>query len=204
VRRGRNREPCFHSTEDYALYLSLMVRAARDTATAVHAYVLMTNHVHLMITAHDPHSPSRFMHGVGLAYGRETNRKYGRTGTLWEERFFAVSIDSDRQALACLRYIELNPVRARMVDTPDSYRWSSYRENVNHASTSWLTPHPSLLALASTREDAVRRYRQLFAQPIEEEMLASLRNPRVPPPGTWFEPRSGGQAALNWSAASRA
>ena len=207
VRRGRNREPCFTGPEDRALYLSLLVQFARETANAIHAWVLMPNHVHLLLTAGEDGSPSRLMHRVGLAYGRATNRRYGRTGTLWEERFYSTPVESDRYVLSCSRYIELNPVRAAIVEHPADYRWSSYHDNVNPASGSWLVPHPSLLALGSTPLEAGERYRVMFQDPIDAEMLAALRNRRPPPPGTpgtWIDPRSGGQAAANCSSASRA
>ena len=204
VRRGRNREPCFLGAEDHALYLSLLVQFARETTTAVHAWVLMGNHVHLLVTPGAAGSPSVLMHRVGLAYGRATNRRYGRTGTLWEDRFYASPVDSDRYVLACSRYIELNPVRAGIVDHPADYRWSSYHDNTQSDRDGWLVPHPAFLALGGSPSEAAAHYRRLFDMPIDDEMLSALRNRRPPPSGTWFEPRSGGYPAVNCNSASRA
>jgi len=182
VRRGHNREPCFPGPEDHALYLSLLVQFARETATAVHAWVLMSNHVHLLVTAGGPGSPSALMHRVGLAYGKATNRRYGRTGTLWEDRFDASPVDGDRYALGCSRYIELNPVRAGIVDHPADYRWSSYHDNTRPDRETWLIPHPSFLALGCTPSEAAAHYRRLFDQAIDDELIAALRNRRALPP----------------------
>jgi len=175
VRRGNNREACFYRAEDHALYLAALVQCADSTGCRVHGYVLMTNHVHLLLTPTTHDGASRCMHRLGLVFTKAVNRKYRRTGTLWEGRFHASPVTTDAYALACLRYIELNPVRAGLVAQPEQYRWSSHRTNIGDDHEAWLVPHPSLLALGRTRAESATRYRQLFATPIDDATLASLR-----------------------------
>ena len=129
VQRGNNRQAVFFAEEDYLFYLDSLGRAAENTGCQIHAYVLMSNHVHLLVTPQSEEGPSRLMQSVGRSYVRYVNAAYRRSGTLWEGRFKSALIDSERYLLVCSRYIELNPVRARMVERPDDYRWSSYRAN---------------------------------------------------------------------------
>ena len=204
VRRGNNRCDCFFAPEDHALYLSLLVRFAEETGCLVHAYVLMTNHVHLLMTPRNVDSASRCMHRLGLTYSKSINRKYRRTGTLWEERFHASAVATDAYAIECHRYIELNPVRAGIVDYPADYRWSSHSSNAGIEPFGWIAAHPSILALGATRLEAARCYRALFTNPIDELTLAELRSQRPLPPGTTYVPRTGGQPDANCSSANRA
>jgi len=117
IQRGNNRDPCFFSVADYSRYLEILEEAAQKNDVAIHSYVLMTNHVHLLATPNHKHANSHMMQDIGRKYVRFINRSYQRSGTLWEGRFKASLIDSEAYLLTCMRYIELNPVRAMMVNT---------------------------------------------------------------------------------------
>ena len=176
VQRGNNREPCFHGVEDCQRYLGDLQAAAERNRCRVHAYVLMTNHVHLLVTPMQQHGVSHLMQDVGRKYVRYINRSYRRTGTLWEGRYKASLIDSDAYLLTCMRYIELNPVRARMVNHPGEYRWSSFAANAYGAANPVLTPHPVYEQLGN---DAVARqhaYRELFRHHIDNNLLHAIRD----------------------------
>ena len=129
IQRGNNRQPCFFADDDYRYYLDSLKEAAVRCGAQVHAYVLMTNHVHLLLTPESVQTPSLLLQSVGRRYVRYVNHGYRRSGTLWEGRYKSTLIDSDRYLLTCSRYIELNPVRARMVGRPGDYIWSSFRSN---------------------------------------------------------------------------
>ncbi len=171
VQRGNNRSACFASHTDYATYLSLLVSLSRETGCAVHAYVLMTNHVHILLTPETAPAASMLMKRLAQRFSALINRKYNRTGTLWDGRFRASPVTSDAYVLACYQYIELNPVRAGMVEHPDRYRWSSHRANTGADPFPFLTAHPSYLALASARRDAVTAYRSRFLTPIDDAVI---------------------------------
>jgi len=162
IQRGNNREPCFFADEDFRFYLDSLKDASSRHGCRIHAYVLMTNHVHLLLTPESAESPSAVLQSVGRRYVRYVNHVYGRSGTLWEGRYKSALIDSDHYLLVCSRYIELNPVRARMVEQPGDYRWSSYRYNALGLADALLTPH---FLYESLGADAVQRgavYRSLF------------------------------------------
>lgn len=180
VQRGNNRSACFLGATDYATYLSLLFTLTRETGCTVHAYVLMTNHVHFLLTPATAAAPSNLMKRLAQRYSAMFNRKYERTGTLWDGRFRAFPVTSDDYVIACYQYIELNPVRAGMVDRPERYRWSSHRANVGAVRTSLLTPHPSYQALAGSRRDASTAYRDLFRTPLDDALIADLRTGRAP------------------------
>src|SRR6266545_4048494 len=139
--RGVNRQPCFCNESDYLGYLACLRDVAGERGVAVHAFVLMTNHVHLLATGSISRSISAMMQGIGRRYVRRVNQLYGRTGTLFEGRFRASLVQSERYLLTCMRYIELNPVRASMVGDPAAYRWSSFRGNARIEPMAWLRPH---------------------------------------------------------------
>lgn len=141
----------------------------------LHAYVLMDNHVHLLATPQAQGDVGRMMQRLGRQYVGSFNARHGRTGTLSEGRYKASLVDSGRYMLACYRYIELNPVRARMIDDPAAYRWSSCAANLGQRPHSDLSPHPAWLALGSTRRDRTRAYRRLLDQAISDETLADIR-----------------------------
>jgi putative transposase len=129
IQRGNNRSPLFNVEADYACFLHYMQDACRRHGCHVHAYVLMTNHIHLLITPESKDGLSKVMQSVGRRYVQYFNTSYQRTGTLWEGRYKATIVDSESYLLTCYRYIELNPVRAKLVGHPAEYRWSSYHAN---------------------------------------------------------------------------
>jgi putative transposase len=176
VQRGVNRAICFGEDADRLLYLTLLENAVRKQACSLHAYVLMSNHVHLLLTAIDPDSPSRMMKSLGERYVPAFNKRHGRTGTLWEGRFRSVIVDSGSYLLRSQRYIESNPVRAGMVRHPRDYSWSSYRANAEGEPSMLLSPHPEYLRLAGQEDERLRVYRRFFATAAGGEELERMRN----------------------------
>lgn len=174
--RGNNREPVFYADEDYHFYLEKLKLACEKHQCDVHAYVLMTNHIHLLITPQTEDGLSKAMQMLGRYYVQYFNTTYQRTGTLWEGRYKATLIDGEAYALSCYRYIELNPVRAQdMVDHPSEYPWSSYRRNALGEADDLVVQHSSYKALG--RNDAQRRkaYRALFRARIPQRTLDEIR-----------------------------
>jgi len=129
ITRGNNRQACFFSEEDYEFYLECLRDACSRYKVSLHAYVLMTNHVHLLTTPNTADGVSRVMQSMGRRYVQRINFKHKRTGTLWEGRHKASLIEKENYLLVCYQYIELNSVRANIVAHPVEYRWSSYAEN---------------------------------------------------------------------------
>src|SRR3989344_2182750 len=178
IQRGNNRLPCFFADEDYRFYLDSLKEASTRYGCRVHAYVLMTNHVHLLLTPESVESPSAALQSVGRRYVRYINHTYRRSGTLWEGRFKSALIDSERYLLVCSRYIELNPVRARMVEQPGDYRWSSYRHNALGQADGLLTPHylyESLNSDTARRCAAYRRSGTLWEGRFKSALIDSER-----------------------------
>lgn len=162
TQRGHNREPIFFTPRDRAAFLVDLSEAAAQHGCAVHAYVLMTNHVHLLLTPAEADGPSRLMQALGARYVGYVNRTYGRTGALWDGRFRSTVPDSDRHFLACSRYIELNPVRAGLVSDPADYPWSSFRANALGETDAVLSPHTLYLGLGAAATARQQAYRSLF------------------------------------------
>lgn len=175
VQRGINREPCFFAEEDYHCYLHWLEKAAADWHCVIHAYVLMTNHVHLLVTPETEAGIAKLMQAVGRRYVQYINRIYKRTGSLWEGRYKSSLIQAETYLLTCMRYIELNPVRAGMAQDPSQYRWSSYRHNGLGQSDPRLTPHPLYLALDRNDADRQTTYRALFRCELDEDALGDIR-----------------------------
>jgi putative transposase len=175
VQRGINREPCFFAEEDYHFYLHWLQKSAADWRCALHAYALMTNHVHLLATPEKPDGIAKMMQSVGRRYVQYINRSYRRTGSLWEGRFKSSVVQAEAYLLTCMRYIELNPVRANMASDPAQYRWSSYRYNGLGQADARITPHPLYLGLAKDGGDRLAAYRALFRSELEEDALADIR-----------------------------
>lgn len=175
IQRGNNRSPTFRTAEDFRRYHTLLLEASKRYECAVHAYVLMTNHVHLLLTPADAIGPARMMQAVGRTYVRYFNARHNRTGTLWEGRYRSTLVDSERYLLACSRYIELNPVRARMVEHPGEYHWSSYAHNADGALDTIIAAHPVYQALNSAPSIRQREYRSLFKSRIEPNVLDAIR-----------------------------
>ena len=175
IQRGNNRSPIFFAAEDYKFYLECLRDGCDRYDCAVHAYVLMTNHVHLLVTPKAADGISRLMQSVGRRYVQYVNFTYRRTGTLWEGRYKAVPMDSESYVMACYRYIELNPVRAAMVVHPDGYRWSSYAHNADGAPDALLQPHSLYNYLGADAASQRAAYRKLFRSALDDEKLLAIR-----------------------------
>lgn len=175
IQRGNNREPCFFSITDCQYYLDTLGEALQLHGCLLHGYVLMTNHVHLLVTPTVSFGISRLMQTTGRKYVQYINRTWRRSGTLWEGRYKASLIDSDAWLLTCMRYIELNPVRAGMVSHPGEYRWSSYAANAHGMGSQLLDPHPLYLALGSSLSERLYAYRELFRTRVECTQLHEIR-----------------------------
>jgi REP-associated tyrosine transposase len=175
IQRGNNRQACFFADEDYFFFLDCLARLAKRFRCALHAYVLMTNHFHLLLSSELAAGPSLLMKFLGQRYVQYVNRAYKRSGSLWEGRFRSSLVQTERYVLGCYRYIEMNPVRANMVRHPIEYRWSSYAANGEGKPVAWITPHGEYLALGL--EDGARRaaYRALFETELDRELLREIR-----------------------------
>ncbi len=173
--RGNNREPIFLSDADYHFYLEKLRLACIKHRCDVHAYALMTNHLHLLITPHQENGISKTMQMLGRYYVQYFNFTYRRTGTLWEGRYKATLIDSENYALICHRYIELNPVRAKMVEHPGDYPWSSYRHNALGEMNSIVTHHSLYHTLGATAKQRQAEYKALFLDKIPTQTLDEIR-----------------------------
>lgn len=176
IQRGNNRQICFAADEDYRFYLGWLHEFANKTGCKVHAYVLMTNHVHLLLSADRGEAVGELMKSIGQRYVLHFNRTYSRTGTLWEGRFRSCLIQAQDYLLACLRYIELNPVRAGMVKHPAEYPWSSYRAHAQGEDNTLLTPHEVYLALGSSGPMRQAAYRELFHTALEPALVEQIRD----------------------------
>jgi putative transposase len=176
TQRGVNRAAIFIDDEDRQHYLALLYGEMDRARVAVHAYVLMGNHVHLLATAQESGAISQALRRHGQCYVQAFNRRHRRTGTLWEGRFKSCLVDSDRYLLTVYRYIELNPVRALMVDVPETYRWSSVHANLGLRHDRLVTPHPVFHGLGAN--DATRRhaYRAWLYEPLIPEELQAIRD----------------------------
>ena len=175
TQRGNNRQACFFDDQDRYTYMSLLDKTARHRACVIHAYILMTNHVHLLVTPSTPDGVSRLLQDIGREYVRYINKTYKRSGTLWEGRFKSSLVDSDAYCLICYRYIELNPVRAAMVSDPSEYRWSSYHANALMADNGLITPHQQWLSLGSDAASRCRAYKELFKEQTPDSILEEIR-----------------------------
>lgn len=194
IQRGNNRQDCFFEPDDYLFYLDCLKAAADAAGCDIHAYVLMTNHVHVLATPRRSHAVSRMMQSIGRRYVQHINKKHRRTGTLWEGRYRASLVEAEAHLLTCYCYIEMNPVRARgLANTPEQYRWSSYHANALGHGDPWLTPHPLYDALGGSATERQACYRSLFFEPLGPETLHEIRqsvNQGVALGGDTFKNRS--------------
>lgn len=175
TQRGNNRLKCFFSDSDFLVYLDLLRIAAHQTDCRVHAYVLMTNHVHLLISPMDERGPGALMKSVNERYVQYINRRHARTGTLWEGRYRSCLVQCERYLMVCQRYIELNPVRAQMVNHPFDYRWSSYRHNAHGEKSGLITRHDLFLQMGNDRVSREDAYRSLFDEALNATVLDEVR-----------------------------
>lgn len=180
VQRGHDRARVFFDEADYAAYLVALGTYAARFRCAVHAYCLMTNHVHLLITPADQAGCALLMKHLAQRHAKRINAERARSGSLWESRFHSGLVTTDEYAVACYRYIELNPLRACMVDHPSKYHWSSYNANVGAAPQSFVRCHPGFMALGLEDSPRVAAYRELcdtsVAQPVIDEIRRATRN----------------------------
>lgn len=170
IQRGNNRPVCFQDFADKATYMMLLSRYLKKYPVDIHAWVFMTNHTHLLVTPHANDALSGFMKSVGQAYAQYYNGKYERTGTLWEGRFKSCLVDSESYFLQCQRYIELNPVKAGMVEYAGDYQWSSYRCHAYGMGSPVHTPHPCFLEFQPDPDRRGESYRAFVDSPVPEEI----------------------------------
>ncbi len=175
IQRGNNRELIFVHDDDYKFYLECLLSAINKNKLSVYAYVLMTNHVHILASPETETSISKTFQSVGRRYVQYFNYTYKRTGTLWEGRYKATVIDSDQYLLTCMRYIELNPVRAGMVEQPSEYPWSSYAANAEGKKNKLIKLHKVFRQMGTSEEKRQSAYRQLFQLAIGKSDLDALR-----------------------------
>jgi putative transposase len=175
IQRGHNRNACFRAPGDQALYLAFLRELAPKSDCLVHAYCLMPNHVHLLMTPSSEGACAALMRNLGQRYVRHFNRRYNRSGTLWEGRFRSCVIDSARYLLACYRYIELNPVRAGLAAYPQGYESSSYSANMGKRADTLITPHVEFLALGNDGDARIRAYAGLFEEVLQPSVIGAIR-----------------------------
>lgn len=175
VQRSHRRAACFFHDADRVAYLDWLLQHAGTSGCAVHAYVLMGNHVHLLLTPARADSVSCLLHALGEHFARYVGEAHGHSGSLWDERVEIRPVFPKRYLLACMRYIELNPVRAGLVASPDQYRWSSYRSNAMGIADALITPHAFYYALGRTPAGRQAAYRALFQGAILRQLVARYR-----------------------------
>lgn len=179
IQRGNNRQVCFASEEDFIAYVHWLTEYAQQFSVKVHAWVLMTNHVHLLATPMMENGISLMMQALGRRYVRYFNYTYQRTGTLWEGRFKSCVINAEEYLFTCQRYIEQNPVRANMVNHPADYKWSSYRfhgqESLERQSELWQ-PHGLYIQLSRQQKNRAKRYQVLLKAHLSDEELGRIRS----------------------------
>ncbi|MGJ8690949.1 MAG: transposase [Thalassotalea sp.] len=175
IQRGNNRQACFFCKQDYQLYLTWLEEYAKEFHCLIHAYVLMTNHVHLLITPLKSKSLGQLMKCLGQRYVQYINRTYRRSGTLWEGRFRSCLAQDEGYVLSCYRYIELNPVRANMVNKPSDYPWSSYHFNGLGKPNAMLTTHYLYDALGRLKKERIVAYVGLFKNELSDHLVNNIR-----------------------------
>jgi putative transposase len=176
IQRGNDRAPIFGGRDDLRFFRKCLLRASREHGVAIHAYVLMTNHVHLLVTPMLATSVPKMMQSIGRVYVQYFNAAHHRTGTLWEGRHKPAIVDEERYLLTCMRYIEVNPVRAHMVASPAEFLWSSFRANACGADDDLLSPHPIYRRLGGSPEARQAAYRALFQSSIPDDELCVIRD----------------------------
>lgn len=177
VQRGHNRRVVFVTDRDRSAYLETLREFRAELELKLYGYCLMTNHVHLIVDPrNEAHNLGLLMKRLAGRHTRRINRLERRTGTSWEGRFKSSPIESDRYLLACLRYVDLNPVRARMVVRPEDYAWSSYRARIGMADCDWLDLDPCFPALAPEAKRRQERYRAFVEQGITNHELKFIRD----------------------------
>jgi len=175
VQRGHNREACFFCATDYQAYLHWLSEALKKESCMLHAYCLMTNHVHLLVTPEHAKSVPSLIISLGREYVQYINKTYHRTGTLWDSRYKSSLVQEETYLLNCQRYIELNPVRASMVKEPALYQWSSYRFNSLGEANRYVSPHSIYLSLGKNSKSRQAAYRGLFQSELDNDIINDIR-----------------------------
>ena len=176
IQRGNCRQAVFFADNDYRAYLSWLAQGAKKYGCTIHAYVLMTNHVHLLMTPNTRDAISKTIQHVGRHYVTYVNHTYGKSGTLWEGRHKGCVIDSEQYLLTCMRYIELIPVRSGVVEQAADYRWSSYHFNAFNKEDEIIISHPDYMDLADTEEHRLAVYIELFEEEISSEIITDIKD----------------------------
>ena len=176
IQRGNNRQVCFANEDDMKAYVTWLKDYSKKYEVEIHAWVLMSNHVHLLCTPRLENGVSRMMQSLGRMYVHYFNRTYNRTGGLWEGRYRSCVVESESYLIHVYRYIELNPVRAGMVDDPADYSWSSYQCNGLGKESGLRTPHSVYLEISSDKANRLEVYRDLFKAHVEGELLKGIRD----------------------------
>ena len=161
--------------QDLAFYANLLEEYSKKFNVSIHAWVFMTNHVHFLLTPNKENGVSNMMQSVGRRYVRYFNCEYKRTGTLWEGRFKSSMVQTEYYFLQCQRYIELNPVRAGMVEDPAEYCWSSYQSHGLGKNIEMHTPHTEYLKLDKNEKARQEAYRYLFKAHVQSELISDIR-----------------------------
>lgn len=175
IQRGNNRQACFFTDDDYASYACWLKEYALEFGVDIHAWVFMSNHVHLLVTPQSDESISMMMQALGRRYVRYFNRAHSRTGTLWEGRFKSCLIQAEQYLLNVYKYIELNPVRANMVADPADYHWSSYHCNALGVASSFCVPHEVYMRLGTTEIERKAAYLALFKRRQSHAVIKNIR-----------------------------
>ncbi|RKZ42708.1 MAG: transposase [Gammaproteobacteria bacterium] len=175
IQRGHNQEACFFCDADYKAYLHWLGEVLKKESCTLHAYCLMKNHIHLLVTPEYAESISSLIIALSRKYVQYINKTYHRTGTLWDSRYKSSLIQEETYLLACQRYIELNPVRASMVKEPALYRWSSYRFNALGKANQYVSPHSVYLSLGKNSKSRQIAYRSLFQSELDTNAFSDIR-----------------------------
>lgn len=175
IQRGTARCAIFRDSQDYRFFMGRLWDLSDETRCDIHAYVLMSNHLHLLLTPQNGDGLSKLLQRVGSRYVQYFNNRYERTGALWQSRYRAVPVDSEGYLLVCTRYIELNPVRAGMVKNPADYSWSSYEHHALGRIDPVIRDHDVLLSLGRTSGERCAAYLELFQEQLAESTLQAIR-----------------------------
>lgn len=192
IQRGNDRQSIFRDDVDRRRYLETLLDAVRTHRLAVHAYVLMDNHVHLLASPASAQDLSRTMQSLGRRYVGWFNARHARSGTLWEGRFRCAVMETERYLLACMRYIELNPVRANMVARAGDYAWSSARFHLGQRQDQLITDHPLFWALGNTPFEREAAWRSLLDQGLSDLQVKQITE------SVFKGWACGGDAFLDW------
>jgi putative transposase len=181
IQRGHNRMAIFRHHADYEWYLTFISEAAEQTGVLVHAFTLMSNHTHAIVTPERREALPRMMKIAGGKYTNYFNKSYTQIGSVWNGRYRALLINDERYWLTCLRYVEQNPVRANIVKEPGAYRWSSYAAHAFGDGPTWLSPHRLYLALGKTPAERQAAYRTICRENVEPVEASAIRRTNAHP-----------------------